>query len=52
METTKQQQPNRFLIFSALLRNDSLNTQLAKLAALNKTVIHTPVLVKSVIFVR
>ncbi len=33
METTKQQEPIRFLIFSASLRNDSLNTQLAKLAA-------------------
>ncbi len=29
----KQQEPMRFLIFSASLRNNSLNTQLAKLAA-------------------
>src|ERR1043165_4109696 len=30
----KQQEPLRFLVFSASLRNDSLNTRLAKLAAL------------------
>src|SRR5436190_24235539 len=28
-----QQEPTRFLVFSASLRNDSLNTRLAKLAA-------------------
>ncbi len=28
-----QQEPIRFLVFSASLRNDSLNTRLAKLAA-------------------
>lgn len=32
-ETTKQQQPIRILVFSASLRNDSLNKKLAKLAA-------------------
>jgi chromate reductase, NAD(P)H dehydrogenase (quinone) len=33
MEQQNNQQPLRFLVFSASLRNDSLNTRLAKLAA-------------------